>query len=414
MITRNPSTRRFGSNAHVQLGARLALDVSLHPGDRHRHGAALLAALVTTSVFAFVGCGQDDEPSVESNSLTPRRSPSPPNPQAGDDNDPPPVTGDDDDDDDDDPAPEFNGGPLPNGLELPANYSNWAVIGVVDAADDSIRVIVGNPTAVAAARARTFNPWPDGSMLMHYVWIESDNAFIEGAKSPGDFRQLTLMVKDDQEYAADGGWAYGLWRGSNLVPADAGFDRPCVECHTREVPDQDYVFTRPGALPSLTAVGAAGLSPSGLAVPSDILDWAVIGVVNRSLPAGQTPASPLIDQSIRVIVGNDLAVGAAREGLDGEWPEGAQLAHFAWAADDNPDAPDAVAPGEFQAITLMEKQGDDFTIDGGWKYGVWTSSQLARATSPTFDRTCVACHTSEVSDADFVFTVPGAVPRPEL
>ena len=59
------------------------------------------------------------------------------------------------------------------------------------------------------------------------------------------------MVKDSEEYAADGGWAYGNWATPELTaPADPEFDRGCVDCHTATVADNDYVFTRPGPLPT--------------------------------------------------------------------------------------------------------------------------------------------------------------------
>lgn len=401
MITRNPSTRRSGSIAQVQP-----------PQASLRSGALFFAALTATSISALVGCGQDDGPSVETDNefLNPseRRTGSPDDPAQQQDDPPDPPSGSEGGNEDE---PEFNGGVQPNGLELPEGYQYWSVIGVVDPesgdpATDTIRVIVGNRTAVAAARAGETNPWPDGSMLMHYQWANADNAFIAGAKSNGDFLRLTLMVKDSEAYVLDGGWAYGVWGGPTLAPQTASdFDRVCVNCHTTEVADNDYVFTRPGALPSSRALAAAQATPGGLAMPADILDWGVIGVVNRAAA---------MDETIRVVIGNRTAVTAARAGLDGAWPEGSMLGHYVWAADDNPDIADAVVPGEFQAITLMEKQGEDYGVDGGWKYGNWSSSQLAAPTTPTFDRDCVDCHTDSVSDQDFVFTIPGALPLPGL
>jgi hypothetical protein len=279
------------------------------------------------------------------------------------------------------------------------------VIGVVNPEPemgDTIRVIVGNRIAVEAARSGQTNPWPDGTMLMHYQWADADNAFLEGATSNGDFAALTLMVKDSDAYADDFGWAYGVWRGTDLAPAEAAdFDRVCVNCHVDSVPDNDYVFTRPGTLPAITAVNNADEVPSGLALPGDILEWGVIGAIDRPNDMG--------GPNIRVVVGNRIAVTAAREGLDGEWPEGSMLAHYVWAAGLNSDVPGAVVPGEFQAITLMQKQAEDYAVDGLWKYGVWSSSQLARATDG-FDRQCVQCHLSNAQDTDFVFTIPGAVP----
>ena len=87
-------------------------------------------------------------------------------------------------------------------------------------------------------------------MLARYNWVAGENPVIPGAVAPGAFSSFALMVRDGEEYAADGGWAYGAWAGLELTgSADADFDRACVTCHTGAVADNDYVFTRPGALP---------------------------------------------------------------------------------------------------------------------------------------------------------------------
>ena len=53
--------------------------------------------------------------------------------------------------------------PAPNGLEIPADYSSWQVISVSHRLDHhSMRAILGNDIAVAAARSGQINPWPDG------------------------------------------------------------------------------------------------------------------------------------------------------------------------------------------------------------------------------------------------------------
>ena len=143
---------------------------------------------------------------------------------------------------------------LSNGIELPAGILDWRVIGVASRETDenpNIRVIVGNDVAVEAARSGETNPWPDGAMLAHYVWGAGENPDVPGATSAVSFAAITLMVKNAEEYAADGGWAYGNWSGADLTaPEAADFDRGCVDCHTANVAENDYVFTRPGALPT--------------------------------------------------------------------------------------------------------------------------------------------------------------------
>lgn len=293
------------------------------------------------------------------------------------------------------------GGPTANGLEVPEGYQDWRVIGVADRTDNgSIRVLVGNDIAVDAARSGDTNPWPDGSMIAHYVWADGANEDALLTIAPGDFTALTLMVKNSVAYADDGGWAYGAWSGPNLMPStNAEFDRACVDCHTARVPDKDFVFTDPGVFPTDEEMAAAPPALNGLELPADIRDWRVVGVANR-----------LDNNTLRVIVGNEIAVTAARSGAINPWPTGAMLAHFVWASGENPDAPEMVAPGAFGAFTLMVKRGAALPVDGGWQYGVWGTSALVPSADPQFDRDCVSCHTGLVSDQDFVFTRPGALP----
>ncbi len=307
------------------------------------------------------------------------------------------------------PAVAVPGGATPNGLEIPEGVFDWRVIGVSERTDEtvtarSINVITGNDVAVNAARSGQTDPWPDGTMLARYVWAPGTNPVSANTVAPGDFRALTLMVRDSGDYAADGGWAYGLWRGTELTPpTEPAFDRDCVNCHTDEVADNDYVFTRPGALPTLEAIADAVPAPTDLIMPRDFLDWRVVGVANR-----------IDNDTIRVIVGNDIAVDAARAGTIDPWPEGSMLAHYVWAAGTNPDWEAMVAPGAFTALTFMVRNGVFFAEDGGWAYGVWTTPELAPppADDPQFDRDCVDCHTDRVENQDYVFTRPGVLPEP--
>jgi formate-dependent nitrite reductase cytochrome c552 subunit len=73
------------------------------------------------------------------------------------------------------------------------------------------------------------------------------------------------MVKNAGDYAEDGGWAYGAWATTELTPpAAADFDQGCVDCHTSSVgADNDFVFTRPGALPA-GLFAPAGATPQSL------------------------------------------------------------------------------------------------------------------------------------------------------
>jgi hypothetical protein len=312
------------------------------------------------------------------------------------------------------PAAPPPGSDTPNGLSVPANLADWSVIGVVrvlptetPASPGTVRVVLGNDVAVTAARAGQTDPWPEGSMIGHLQWAPGSEPASGTAVTTGTFARATVMMKDTDSFAADGGWAYGVWQGLDLVPPGpavppaAEFDRACVNCHTAEVPDQDYVFTIPGALPTQAEIDDAAAQPNGVEMPAGILDWRVIGIASR-----ENDPNP----SIRVIVGNDIAVDAARSGDTDPWPDGAMLAHYVWAPGDNPDAPGTVTPVAFNAITLMVKDAEEYEEDGGWAYGAWSTAALNPLAADA-DQDCVDCHVSSVADTDYVFTRPGALPE---
>src|SRR5262249_2293507 len=155
----------------------------------------------------------------------------------------------------------------------------------------------------------------------------------------GDFKAVTLMMKDSTKYAADGGWAYGAWMGPNLTPpAAADFDRACVNCHTTQVKDKDYVFTDPGQLPAQADLNGAEASANGATFPSQILDWRVIGI------ASIRNADPT-QATLRVLVGNPTAVEAARSGNTDPWPDGSRISHIQWNAGSDPDTDKTLGAG---------------------------------------------------------------------
>lgn len=139
----------------------------------------------------------------------------------------------------------------PNGIQMPEGYKDWRVIGVSDRTDNNtLRAILGNDVAVAAARAGKINPWPDGAILAKVVWKQTTHKHWEKAVVPDEFVHAEFMIKDSRKYAATGGWGYARWRGKELAPygKDANFAQECVGCHT-PVKHQDYVFTRPVVMP---------------------------------------------------------------------------------------------------------------------------------------------------------------------
>jgi Cytochrome P460 len=295
------------------------------------------------------------------------------------------------------------GGPTANGLSMPP-VQDWGVVGVAALSSNGgeLRVVVGNDTAVTAARSGDTNPWPEGTALSDMVWKVKQNPVDAATIGPGDFKKVILMMKDSTKYAADGGWAYGVWDGPDLTPpTDPGFDRACVDCHTSSVKDQDYVFTKPGELPDLMAVNGAEDGVNGVAFPDKILDWRVIGVAD--IIGGASP-------NIRVVVGNPTAVTAARSGQTNPWPDGSRISDYVWAAGENPKIDKAVVPGNFTAFALMQRSSSNYSADNDWAFGRWGSMALT-GLAANGDRVCVNCHTDKVSDRDMVFSEVAQFPE---
>jgi hypothetical protein len=142
-------------------------------------------------------------------------------------------------------------GPTPNGIEMPEGYKDWRVISVAHRTDNNtMRAIVGNDAAIAAARAGETNPWPDGAILGKLVWKATTDKHWEKATVPGDFVHAEFMIKDSKKYATTGGWGYARWTGMDQKPygKDANVAQECVACHT-PVKSRDWVYTQPAVLP---------------------------------------------------------------------------------------------------------------------------------------------------------------------
>ncbi len=139
----------------------------------------------------------------------------------------------------------------PNGIELPKAYKDWRVISSSHREDNhTLRVILGNDTAIEAARAGKTNPWPDGAILGKLVWKDSSHPQWEKATVPAKFVHAEFMVKDAGKYAATGGWGFARWTGLDQKPygKDRNFVQECFGCHA-PVKDNDWVFTHPSSLP---------------------------------------------------------------------------------------------------------------------------------------------------------------------
>jgi hypothetical protein len=140
-------------------------------------------------------------------------------------------------------------------------------------------------------------------------------------------------------------------------------------------------------------------APNGIALPDGYEDWRVIGVSQRT-----------DNGTLRVVLGNDMAVDAARAGDTNPWPEGSVLAKLVWKNMTLDAWPSAIGPGEFIQVEFMIKESSIYSSTGGWGFARWLGAEKKPyGEDASFVQECFACHTP-VKDSDYVFTRPVIIP----
>jgi hypothetical protein len=140
-------------------------------------------------------------------------------------------------------------------------------------------------------------------------------------------------------------------------------------------------------------------SPNGIDLPQGYRDWRVIASSHR-----------LDNNTLRVILGNEVAVEAARSGNTRPWPDGAILGKLVWKDATHEAWESAVVPGEFVHAEFMFKDSQRWPATGGWGFARWKGmNQQPYGEDATFVQECFGCHTP-VKENDYVFTRPARVP----
>jgi Cytochrome P460 len=129
------------------------------------------------------------------------------------------------------------------GVTIPQGYRQWEMIAPAHEIEplNELRVVVGNPLAMAAYRDGTL-PFPDGTVLVKLAWKRVPSSEIKGAFVPGAATTVQIMVKDSKRYADTGGWGFGRFRDGK--PVDEAQHKTCFGCHSANVKGHDLVFTR--------------------------------------------------------------------------------------------------------------------------------------------------------------------------
>ncbi len=140
-------------------------------------------------------------------------------------------------------------------------------------------------------------------------------------------------------------------------------------------------------------------SPNGIHLPEAYKDWKVISISHR-----------IDNKTLRTILGNDIAIKAARAGKTNPWPNGTILGKLVWKQQAKKNWPKAIAPDKFVHAEFMIKDSKKYKSTGGWGYARWKDlDQKPYGKDKNFAQECVSCHTP-VKDNDWVFTIPAIMP----
>ncbi|MBS1136905.1 MAG: hypothetical protein H6R11_859 [Proteobacteria bacterium] len=147
------------------------------------------------------------------------------------------------------------------------------------------------------------------------------------------------------------------------------------------------------------AAMAADPAPNGITLPEGYKNWRMIASSQRT-----------DNNTMRVILGNDKAVEAARAGKTNPWPDGAILAKLVWKNKTLDKWAQAIVPGDFVHAEFMVKDARKYEATGGWGFARWLGKdQKPYGKDASFVQECFGCH-QPVKDRDWVFTEPAALP----
>ena len=147
------------------------------------------------------------------------------------------------------------------------------------------------------------------------------------------------------------------------------------------------------------AADAVAPAPNGITIPQGYKDWRTIAVSHRT-----------DNNTLRAILGNDIAIKAAREGKTNPWPDGAILGKIGWKDAVHEVWKTATIPGDFVQAEFMIKDAKKYAATGGWGFARWVGmDQKPYGKDANFVQECFGCHTP-VKNNDWVFTRPVKMP----
>lgn len=137
---------------------------------------------------------------------------------------------------------------------------------------------------------------------------------------------------------------------------------------------------------------------NGLTFEKDFKSWKPISFTDRG-----------DNNTFRFILGNDIALKAARSGNISPWPEGTRFAKIAWQQETGSDG--RIYPGKFVQVEFMLKEARVYKQTAGWGWGRWRGLDLKPyGKDARFTNECTTCHLP-LRGADDVYTLPISAAR---
>lgn len=135
----------------------------------------------------------------------------------------------------------------------------------------------------------------------------------------------------------------------------------------------------------------------GISYPAGWQEWKVIAVSHRT-----------DNNTIRSIVGNEIAVKAAREGKTNPWPEGTVIGKVVWKDKELANWPAATVPGELVHSEFIFKDSKKYAKTHNWGWARWVG--IEQKPFQEGAQVCIACH-APVEKQDWVYTEPARFPK---
>lgn len=147
---------------------------------------------------------------------------------------------------------------------------------------------------------------------------------------------------------------------------------------------------------AVVSFGADIKSSHDINYPTGWQNWSSIAVSHRT-----------DNNTIRIILGNEVAVEAARVGKTNPWPDGAILGKAVWKDIQLENWEEATVPGKFVHVEFMLKDSKKYLETYGWGWARWVGPDQEPFNEGA--QVCISCHTP-VQNRDWVFTDPAQFP----